>query len=358
MLKKLKLVLEDGSEYSGYSFGSHKSTEGDIVFDRGMIGYPEALTDPSYYGQILVLTYPLIGNYGVPSRERDEFGLPLNFESEKIQVRALIVSDYSFEPSHWQAETSLADWLKEEKVPALFGIDTRALTRKLRSKGTMLAKIVFEDEEADFTDIIDPNATDLVEKVTIKAPEEYARGKKKIVLVDNGAKLNIIREFLKRDVSIIRVPYDYNFNSIEYDGVVISSGPGDPAICRTTIENTRKALGSSKPILGICLGHQLIALASGAETYKLKYGHRSQNQPVNEMGSKRTLITAQNHGYAVERLSLKEDWREWFTNDNDDTVEGIAHISRPIFGVQFHPEANPGPDDASYIFDIFIRTLQ
>jgi len=358
LFKKLKLVLQDGSEYPGYSFGCYAEAEGELVFNTGMIGYPETLTDPSYSGQILVLTYPLIGNYGVPPLQRDEFGIPLNFESENIRLRGLIVSDYSFEFSHWNAETSLSDWLKREKVPAIYGLDTRAITRKLRSKGTMLAKIVFEDAKADFSKMIDPNDTNLVEKVTIKAPVEYSRGKKRIVLVDNGTKLNILREFLKRDISVIRLPYNYDFTNVRCDGIVISNGPGNPANYLETIENTRKVLNDSKPILGICLGHQILAIAAGASTYKLKYGHRSQNQPVKEMGTKRILITSQNHGYAVERSSMPEDWREWFTNDNDETIEGLMHISRPVFGVQFHPEASPGPEDSSYIFDIFIRTMQ
>jgi len=355
--EKLKLVLEDGTEYVGYSFGFFARTEGEIVFNTGMIGYPETLTDPSYFGQILVETYPLIGNYGVPNKSEKD-GILQFFESDKIQIRALIVNDYSFEFSHWSAEKSLSDWLIEEKIPAIYGIDTRALTRKLRDKGTMLAKIVLENEKADFSNIIDPNKQNLVEQVSISSEIEYAKGKSRIILVDHGVKFNILREFLNRDISILRVPYNFDFNSIKADGIVISSGPGDPMQCKETIEHTKKAILENKPILGICLGHQILGLAAGCDTYKLKYGHRSHNQPVNEMGTKRTLITTQNHGFAIKRETLSEDWREWFTNDNDSTNEGIVHISKPFFGTQFHPEANPGPDDTSYIFDMFIRTLK
>ncbi len=357
MNEKLKLVLEDGTEYVGYSFGFFARTEGEIVFNTGMIGYPETLTDPSYFGQILVETYPLIGNYGVPNKSEKD-GILQFFESDKIQIRALIVNDYSFEFSHWSAEKSLSDWLIEEKIPAIYGIDTRALTRKLRDKGTMLAKIVLENEKADFSNIIDPNKQNLVEQVSISSEIEYAKGKSRIILVDHGVKFNILREFLNRDISILRVPYNFDFNSIKADGIVISSGPGDPMQCKETIEHTKKAILENKPILGICLGHQILGLAAGCDTYKLKYGHRSHNQPVNEMGTKRTLITTQNHGFAIKRETLSEDWREWFTNDNDSTNEGIVHISKPFFGTQFHPEANPGPDDTSYIFDMFIRTLK
>ncbi len=357
MNEKLKLVLEDATEYVGYNFGYFARTEGEIVFNTGMIGYPETLTDPSYFGQILVETYPLIGNYGVPNKSKKN-GILQFFESDKIQIRALIVNDYSFEFSHWNADKSLADWLVEEKIPAIYGIDTRALTRKLRDKGTMLAKIVFENENADFSNIIDPNEQNLVQQVSISSEIEYAKGKSRIILVDHGVKFNILREFLNRDISILRVPYNFDFSSINADGIVISSGPGDPTQCKETIEHTKKAILENKPILGICLGHQILGLAAGCDTYKLKYGHRSHNQPVNEMGTKRTLITTQNHGFAIKRETLPEDWREWFTNDNDSTNEGIIHISKPFFGTQFHPEANPGPDDTNYIFDMFIRTLK
>ncbi|MFI5237722.1 MAG: glutamine-hydrolyzing carbamoyl-phosphate synthase small subunit [Ignavibacteriales bacterium] len=353
--RKAKLILEDGSTFEGISFGYDGNTNGEVVFNTGMVGYPETLTDPSYRGQILVCTFPLIGNYGVPGSESSN-GISKNFESDSIQIRALIVSNYSNEFSHWSAVKSLGDWLKEEKIPAITGIDTRKLTRKLRDKGTMLGKIIINENQNIGFD--DPNKTDLVKEVSIKEPIEYPAGNKKIILVDCGTKNNIIRAFLGRNISVIRVPYDYDFTAIQANGIMISNGPGDPKTNVATIEHTRKAMESKIPILGICLGSQILALASGADTYKLKYGHRGHNQPCNEMGTRRCYITSQNHGYAVKSDSLPQDWREWFINDNDGTNEGIIHISKPFFAAQFHPEASPGPDDCEFIFDMFVRALK
>lgn len=352
MNKKAKLVLEDGTTLTGISFGYEESKNGEVVFNTGMVGYPETLTDPSYCGQILVLTYPLIGNYGVPGREIEN-GLLKNFESNKINLQGLIISDYSNEYSHWNAIQSLGDWLKEESIPALYGIDTRMLTRKLREKGTMPGKIVF-DEDIEFDN---PNIRNLVADVSIKEPALHSKGEKKIVLVDCGVKNNIIQAFLRRNISVLQVPYDFDFLSIESDGILISNGPGDPKIVNSTIEKTRTAMKKNVPILGICLGCQILGLASGADTYKLRYGHRSHNQPVNESGTRRCYITSQNHGYAIDSNTLSEDWREWFVNDNDGTNEGIIHISKPFFGAQFHPEASPGPDDTEFIFDMFVRAI-
>jgi carbamoyl-phosphate synthase small subunit len=320
-----------------------------------MVGYPETLTDPSYRGQILVCTYPLIGNYGVPHKQR-EHGFYKNFESENIHCRALIVSNYSEEFSHWSAEKSLGDWMKEEKIPGIFGIDTRMLTRKLRDNGTMLGRIIINKNEQFSTE--DPNQTDLVKEVSVTEPVEYGSGYQKIILVDCGTKNNIIRAFLGRNISVIRVPYDYDFTKIKANGIMLSNGPGDPKMNLKTIEHTKKAMESNIPILGICLGSQILALAAGADTYKLKYGHRGHNQPCNEMGTKRCYITSQNHGYAVKSETLPQDWREWFVNDNDGTNEGIIHISKPFFAAQFHPEASPGPDDCEFIFDMFVRALK
>jgi carbamoyl-phosphate synthase small subunit len=249
----------------------------------------------------------------------------------------------------------LADWLKEEKIPAITGIDTRMLTRKLRDKGTMLGKIIIDDKVS--LDFEDPNKTNLVDEVSVKKPIEYSAGKKKIILVDCGTKNNIIRAFLGRNITVIRVPYDYDFLNLKADGVMISNGPGDPKINTITIENTKRIMKKNSPVLGICLGSQILALAAGADTYKLKYGHRGLNQPCNEMGTKRSFITSQNHGYAVRSDSLPQDWREWFINDNDGTNEGLLHISKPFFAAQFHPEASPGPDDSEFIFDMFDRAL-
>lgn len=352
---KAKLVLENGDAFEGYSFGFEGNTNGEVVFNTGMVGYPETLTDPSYRGQILVCTYPIIGNYGVPSKEKEN-NLYKNFESDKVHIRALIVSDYSFEYSHWSANKSLAEWLRDEKIPAVYGIDTRMLTRKLRDKGTMLGKIVIDEKQT--MEFEDPNKIDLVGEVSVIEPIEYAAGKKKVVLVDCGTKNNIIRAFLGRNISVIRVPYNYDFNSIKADGIMLSNGPGDPKMNPATIEYAKKAMEKNKPILGICLGSQILALAAGADTYKLKYGHRGHNQPCNELGTKRCYITSQNHGYAVDSTTLPEDWREWFVNDNDGTNEGIIHISKPFFASQFHPEASPGPDDCEFIFDMFVRALK
>jgi carbamoyl-phosphate synthase small subunit len=352
--KKAKLILEDGSVFEGYSFGAEKNISGEVVFNTGMVGYPETLTDPSYCGQIIVMTYPLIGNYGIPGKELEN-GLPKNFEADKIHARALIITDYSKEYSHWSAEKSLGEWLIEENIPALYGIDTRMLTRKLREKGTMLGKILFNAEDLPW---IDPNKTNLVGEVSVKEPILYEKSAKKIAIVDCGVKNNIIQAFLRRDITVIRTPYDYDFTKEKVDGVVLSNGPGDPMNCPITIEHVKKAMTTGVPILGICLGNQILAIASGAVSYKLKYGHRSHNQPVNEAGTKRCYITSQNHGYAIDNASLKEDWREWFSNDNDGTNEGIVHIHKPWFGAQFHPEASPGPDDTEFIFDMFVRALQ
>ncbi len=352
--QKAKLVLEDGSIFHGYSFGSKKTVSGEVVFNTGMVGYPESLTDPSYRGQILVLTYPLIGNYGVPGNEKED-NLLKYFESNRIQVQGLIITDYSETYSHWNAKKSLSEWMVEHNIPGIYDVDTRELTKKLREKGTMLGKIVYDKENINFED---PNKRNLVAEVSIKKPIIYKKGRKKIIVIDCGVKNNIIKAFLRRNISVIRCPWDYNFLEEKADGIVISNGPGDPKMCQDIIKNVRKALSKNIPVLGICLGSQILALAAGANTYKLKYGHRSQNQPCVEVGTKRCYIASQNHGYAVDSDTLPEDWREWFYNNNDGTNEGILHISKPFFGAQFHPEASPGPDDTEFLFDMFLRAMK
>ena len=347
------LVLEDGSTFRGFSFGSYKAASGEVVFNTGMVGYPESLTDPSYAGQILVFTYPLIGNYGVPGDER-EHGLLKHFESEKIHAQAVIMSGNPDAYSHWNAQMSLPEWLDKHDIPGIYGIDTRELTRLLREKGTMLGKIVFNDKEIELDD---PSKRNLVSEVSVTEPVSYGNGSKKVVIVDCGVKNGIIRAFLRRGFSVLRVPWDHDFLSEEADGIVISNGPGDPKSCEATITHLKEALKGRTPILGICLGSQILALAAGADTYKLKYGHRSQNQPCVETGTKRCYITSQNHGYAVLSDTLPQDWREWFYNNNDNTNEGLVHISKPFFGTQFHPEASPGPDDTELIFDMFVRAM-
>jgi carbamoyl-phosphate synthase small subunit len=349
------LELEDGAIYQGLSFGSLHGNSGEVVFNTGMVGYPEALTDPSYRGQILVLTYPLIGNYGIPGEEHAD-NISTFFESEKIQVAGLVISNYSEEKYHWSAKRTLGDWLRENNIPAIYNIDTRSLTKKLRELGSQLGQIYFKD--ANKLVLEDPNERNLVSEVSLKEPVEYSRSKKRIVIVDCGVKNNIIRSFLQRNISVIRVPWDYDFTKIKADGIIISNGPGDPKMCEQTIENVRKGFSKTVPMLGICLGSQIMGLAAGADTYKLKYGHRGHNQPCSETGTKRCYITSQNHGYAIDTSTLPLDWREWFYNDNDGTNEGLLHISKPFFGAQFHPEASPGPDDTDFLFDMFVRAIK
>ena len=343
----MKIFLEDGTLFEGQSFGAASNAAGEVVFNTGMTGYVESLTDPSYAGQIVVLTYPLIGNYGVPDKK--------TWESEKIQVAGLVVSEYSENYSHHAAEKSLGEWLKESGVPALTGVDTRALTKKLREHGVMLGQLVQNGKPKKFTD---PNEENLVARVSIKKRRVYGDGPLKIIAVDCGMKENIVRSMTRPETTLIRVPWDYDFTTEEYDGLLLSNGPGDPTMCAATIANIRKAMSEGKPILGICLGNQLLALAAGARTYKLKYGHRSQNQPCLDASTGRCYITSQNHGYAVDAKSLPPEWGEWFSNANDASNEGIRHKTKPWRSVQFHPEASPGPTDTAWIFDEFLKSLK
>lgn len=352
---KIKLVLEDGTEFAGKSFGYEGSVSGEVVFNTAMTGYPESLTDPSYKGQILILTYPLIGNYGVPENVKED-NLYKFYESYALHISALIISDYSFEYSHWNADKSLAEWLKRNKIPGIYGLDTRQLTKIIREKGTMLGKIIFEDQgDLEF---YNPDKDNLVSQVSIKQKEVYGDGAYKILLVDCGVKYNIIRNLLKRDTTVIRVPWDYDFSNEEYDGLFITNGPGDPKMCTATIEHIRKALNGDKPIFGICLGNQLLALAAGADTYKLKYGHRSHNQPVILNGTKKAYITSQNHGFAIDNKTLPSDWEPLYINLNDNTNEGMRHKTKPFFSTQFHPEASSGPTDTEFLFDNFIDLIK
>ena len=339
-----QLILEDGTVFPGRSLGAERSVSGEVVFNTGMVGYTEALTDPSYRGQIMTLTFPLVGNYGVP-RE---------FESPRIQASALVVSELATEYSHGAAERSLPQWLKDEGIPCISGIDTRALTKRLRTRGCMLGKLVVTDDVA----LEDPNKRNLVAEVSTSHREAFLGNGKTVVLVDCGAKGSIVSELRKRDFTVIRVPWDYDFNREDYDGLFLSNGPGDPTACISTINNIKRAMERNKPIMGICLGNQLLALAAGANTYKLKFGHRGHNQPCLEVGTRRCYITSQNHGFAVDEATLPEGWHPWFRNANDGSNEGIRHSTRPFLSVQFHPEAAPGPVDCNYLFDKFVEMVK
>jgi carbamoyl-phosphate synthase small subunit len=367
--RKAVLVLEDGSIFPGQGFGATGRTTGEVVFSTGMVGYTEALTDPSYCGQILTLTYPLVGNYGVPPRKKISSEVPTYFESDGIKVRGLIVHSLCETPSHWASSCTLHDWLLEENIPGIQGIDTRELTKKLREKGVMLGilDVCEENEEPDVdklrkeaTKIPDPNASDLVRLVSITKPMTYPNKEtgRKAVVIDCGVKAGIVRSLLQRGFTVTRVPYDFSSGEIiadRPDVVIVSNGPGDPEVCVSTIESVRQLVDCGIPVMGICLGNQVLALSQGAKRYKLKYGHRSQNQPALDVETGRCYITTQNHGYAVDLESLEGTELEVsFLNANDKTVEGVKHPRRNCFGVQFHPEASPGPRDTEFLFDRFL----
>jgi carbamoyl-phosphate synthase small subunit len=377
-------MLEDGSVFVGIGFGYPSTVSGELVFNTGMVGYTETLTDPSYRGQILCLTYPLIGNYGVPSRKiEDEFGFAKYFESDKVQIKGLVVHDLSDVASHWNCAMTLDQWLYEEKTPGIYGIDTRELTKKLRVHGVMTCALVVSDSQKEPNGYpslsssysFDPVLSDLIKnnrygtqnflpEVSVTEPHEYGSNKNSrhlIVLLDTGTKYSIIRNILKNGYNVISLPWNSSYEKIisyEPKGVVISNGPGDPKLCKSTIETAASLIKSSIPTLGICLGNQILALAGGADTYKLKFGHRGQNKPCTDIRSNQTYVTSQNHGYGIDPTSLsKTGFRVWFVNADDGTIEGIEHKSKPILGVQFHPEASPGPYDCLFVFDRFRNVI-
>lgn len=389
-MRNVTLILDDGTRFRGQSFGYEKPVAGEVVFNTAMTGYPESLTDPSYAGQLMTLTYPLVGNYGVPPFTIEGNGLATFMESEKIHAEAIIVSDYSENYSHWNAVESLADWLKREHVPGITGIDTRELTKVLREHGVMMGRIVFDDAMDNGEWKMDNyGEVNYVDRVSCKDIIVYAGGEsktfpvstpkgelnsqlstlnsqlstlhsplKKVVLVDCGVKTNILRCLLRRGVEVIRVPWDYDFNLLQFDGLFISNGPGDPDTCDAAVQNIRRAMQNEKlPIFGICMGNQLLSKAGGAKIYKLKYGHRSHNQPVRMVGTERCFITSQNHGYAVDNNTLGADWEPLFVNMNDGSNEGIRHKRNPWFSAQFHPEAASGPTDTEFLFDEFVKLL-
>ena len=363
--KKAKLVLANGRTLEGWSFGYDGPATGEVVFSTSMVGYPESLTDPSFEGQILCVCYPLVGNYGIPDMATGPDGLVLRAESERIHVRGLVIADYSENYSHWDAVESLGDWLKREHVPGISGVDTRALTRMIREEGVMPGRIVVEDSFASLgmtadchsEEVEDRRRNLLVPAVSCKEVLHYGKGAKRVVLVDCGVKHNILRCLVSRGMEVVRVPWDYDFTGMDYDGLFLSNGPGDPSVCTETIAHLRKALQGDRPVFGVCLGSQLMALAAGAKTFKLPYGHRSHNQPVRRVGTDRCFITSQNHGYAVDPTTLPEGWEPFFENLNDGTNEGIRHLTKPFFATQFHPEASGGPVDTEFLFDDFISLL-
>ena len=358
-MKNVTLVLEDGTKFHGKSFGYDAPVAGEVVFNTAMMGYPESLTDPSYAGQLMTLTYPLVGNYGVPPFSVESDGIATFMESDRIYASAIIVADYSEQYSHWNAVESLADWLKREHVPGITGIDTRQLTKVLREHGVMMGKIIFDDEPDNIPEA-EYEGVNWVDRVSCKDIRRYNEGAgKKVILVDCGVKNNIIRCLVNRGVEVIRVPWNYDYTTMEFDGLFLGNGPGDPDMCEDAVNIIRKQMSQSrKPICGICMGNQLLAKAGGATIYKLKYGHRSHNQPVREVGTNRCYVTSQNHGYAVDAKTLGNDWRELFVNMNDGSNEGVCHKENPWFTSQFHPEACSGPVDTEFMFDRFIKTLE
>ncbi len=341
------LVLEDGTQFVGKSFGYAEGQAGEVVFSTGMVGYPEAITDASFAGQLLVLTYPLAGNYGVPEQSQ--------WEDSRIHVTGLIVSNYIDTPFHAQSTMTLSTWLRQQKVPALEIKDTRLLTQHIRNHGAMLGKIVFTQDIPFYN----PNLDNQVARVSSKEVTQVGNGEKTIVLLDCGAKRNIVRCLLKRNVRVVTVPWDWDLfaahNDLHFDGIIISNGPGDPKHAAQTITTIRTALEHNIPTLGICLGNQLLTLAAGGDTYKMKFGHRSQNQPCIMHNTQRCYITTQNHGFAVG--TIPEGYHPWFINANDGSNEGIHHESKPFMSVQFHPEAAPGPVDTEWVFDYFLEKV-
>lgn len=364
-------MLEDGTVFDGIGFGYPSEIAGEVVFNTGMVGYTETLTDPSYRGQILCMTYPLVGNYGVPSFDvKDEYGLPKFFESDRIQIKALLIHDLSDVASHWSCVQTLDQWLYEQKIPGIYGIDTRRLTKKLRVHGVMMGAMAVSDkgpvEDARLEKLVSGakyEGLNFMPEVSTPKVQEYGdRDRPCIALIDTGTKYSIIRNIIRTGYRVVRMPWDSTYEQVmSYDpkGVVISNGPGDPKVCTSTIKTATKLMRASTPTLGICLGNQILALAGGADTYKLKFGHRGQNKPCVDLRNMQSYVTSQNHGYGVDPKSLDgTGFNVWFANADDDTVEGIEHASKPIIAVQFHPEASPGPYDCMFVFDRFKQIIE
>ncbi|SCV99462.1 LAFE_0A03708g1_1 [Lachancea fermentati] len=368
VLTKATFSIQDGPSYEGYSFGANKSVAGETVFTTSLVGYPESMTDPSYKGQILVFTQPLIGNYGVPSGDaRDEFNLLRYFESPHVHVVGIVVAEYAWRYSHWTAVQSLAEWCEKEGVAAITGVDTRSVVQYLREQGSSLGRIVVGDDTAPA--YVDTMKQHLVSKVSTKQPYYIKAGSNvanpaNIALIDCGVKENIVRSLVARGANVTVFPYNFRIQDVaaQFDGVFISNGPGNPLSCSDTIENLKELMNDSKlvklPIFGICLGHQLLALASGGSTTKMKYGNRAHNIPALDLTTGQCHITSQNHGYAVDADSLpKDEFKPYFINLNDGSNEGMIHVSRPIFSTQFHPEAKGGPMDTAILFDKYFNDI-
>ena len=362
-------MLEDGTVFEGTGFGHPSEIAGEVVFNTGMVGYTETMTDPSYRGQILCMTYPLVGNYGVPSPDiKDDYGFPKFFESDRIQAKALLIHDLSDIASHWSAAKTLDQWLYEEKIPGIYGLDTRELTKKLRVRGVMMGAIIVSDkgqvDDARLKKLVAGakyEGLNFMPEVSTSEPKEYGTGKDCVVVLDTGVKYSIIRNIMRTGYRVVRLPWDASYEQImsfNPKGVVISNGPGDPKVCLPTIKAASRLIKTSTPTLGICLGNQILALAGGADTYKLKFGHRGQNKPCVDLRNMQSYVTSQNHGYGIDPKSLKgTGFRIWFSNADDKTVEGIEHTSKPVIAVQFHPEASPGPYDCMFVFDRFKEVM-
>ena len=363
------LLLEDGTLLAGKGFGAEATVVGELVFNTGMVGYPESMTDPSYVGQVLCFTYPLIGNYGVPSgEEKDVFGLPRYFESRGIKVTGLVVQEHCQKPSHWASVQTLSAWMADQGIPGIEGVDTRALVTTIRERGVMMCALANGPEVANRREIkrllekaARYDSVDFVRRVSVTKAEIYGEAEKRVVVVDCGAKESIIRNMLGRGYAVVRMPFDSSYADVmkqDPAGVIVSNGPGDPRLCVQTVKTTARLVDSEVPVLGICLGEQVLGMSQGGETYKLKYGHRGQNKPVVDLITGRGYVTSQNHGYAVDPKSIsKTDLKPWFINGDDKSVEGLVHGRRPAIAVQFHPEAAPGPYDTEFVFDRFAEMM-
>jgi carbamoyl-phosphate synthase small subunit len=363
------LLLEDGTLFLGKGFGAEATVVGELVFNTGMVGYPESMTDPSYAGQVLCFTYPLVGNYGVPSgKEKDVFGLPRHFESGGIKVTGLVVQEHCQRPSHWASVQSLSSWMSDQGIPGIEGVDTRALVTTIRERGVMMCALANGPEatsKRELRRLVEKatryDSVEFVKRVSVSEAVTYGEAEKKIVVIDCGAKESIIRNMLGRGYAVVRAPFDSSYADVmKHDpaGVIVSNGPGDPRLCVDTVKTTARLVDSEVPVLGICLGEQVLGMSQGAETYKLKYGHRGQNKPVVDLISGRGYVTSQNHGYAVDPKTLPgTELKPWFVNGDDQSVEGLVHGTRPCIAVQFHPEAAPGPYDTEFVFDMFTEMV-